>query len=180
LYIKLRYGHAVGDELDLICGQLPDLGGNALQVVRDDHHRFASPAQQHAARPGAPGQLPGGLGSAKAVFNMDVRHDLRPVGGSPFNRPPVVAEQQVGLLRLDDLPEGTAVGQGTAFLHLQRQRLPVDLRTQAFASVKAVVHGGNHMAVTRAKGIGQLYKPRLLTAQGEGGKSVEQDAGCLR
>ena len=45
LHIRIGYGHSIGDELDLIYRQPPDLGGNALQVVRDDHHGFAGPAR---------------------------------------------------------------------------------------------------------------------------------------
>ena len=108
---------------------------------------------------------------------MNVRHDLRPVGGSPFDGAPVVVEQQIGLLRLNNLPKGAAIGQRAAFFHGQVQRLPVDLWPQAVARVKAVVHGGNHMSVPRAKSIGQLHEPRLLATQSESGKGVQQNAG---
>jgi len=76
-------------------------------------------AQQYATCPGTPGQLPGGLGGAKAVFNVDVWYHLRPVGSSPFNSAPVVGDQQVRPLLLADLPEGAAVGQACNVLSWQ-------------------------------------------------------------
>ena len=94
--------------------QPPDLGDGSAQALRGHHDRGLA-GQSEPAQPDTARQLRQGFLRAEAVDHVQVRTDRADaVGQRPFDRTPVVGQQEIGPLVAQNAAEGLQIGQAQA------------------------------------------------------------------
>ena len=154
--------NAVGDVVQVLPGQSPNVGGNCQQVARWQDNRAAP--QQQPPEPDPTRDLLYPLIGAEPVFNMDVAHQFRRVGQNPFKAAEIAGDQHIRIGCAQIAPKNTAIHQGVTLVEGDRRIVDAHSRGDTLATGNIAVQGNDAMAKAISEVTGDAGKTCLRAA----------------